>query len=241
MIGAGPVIFNILGLPIRQDEKPCPYYMQTGSCKFGIACKFHHPQPASPGAGLPVNGPVRSLILPPSNLPYAGGLTTWPLPRAPYVSGPRLHSQSYMPVIVSPSQSMIPTLGWSTYMGTKPCIFCWCCWIQFGLQVGESSRVRFWWTAALDASSFPERPDQPECRYYMSTGTCKYESDCKYHHPKERIANSAVNGIGPLGLPSRPGRAVCSSYTIYGLCKYGPTCRFDHPPFVKNSSAIKAY
>ena len=30
---------------VIQDEKPCAYYMCTGACKFGIACKFHHPQP----------------------------------------------------------------------------------------------------------------------------------------------------------------------------------------------------
>ena len=50
----------------------------------------------------------------------------------------------------------------------------------------------------------PERPDQPECRYFMSTGSCKYGSDCKYHHPKERIAQLATNTLGPLGLPLRP-------------------------------------
>ena len=50
----------------------------------------------------------------------------------------------------------------------------------------------------------PERPDQPECRYFMSTGSCKYGSDCKYNHPKERIAQLATNTLGPLGLPLRP-------------------------------------
>lgn len=107
--------------------------------------------------------------------------------------------------------------------------------------------------------SLPERPDQPECRYFMSTGNCKYGTDCKYHHPKERNAQSASN---PLGLPSRPvsffydvysvivmhlcnflmdelssclyiymqGQALCSYYSMYGICKYGPTCKFDHPP-----------
>lgn len=50
-------------------------------------------------------------------------------------------------------------------------------------------------------SALPNRPDQPECRYFMSTGTCKYGSDCKFHHPKERISQSLIN---PLGLPVRP-------------------------------------
>lgn len=108
-----------------QDEKSCPYYMRNGSCKFGVACKFHHPQPASAGAGLPVNGPVGSSILPPSGAPYPGGLPTWPLSRAPYVSGPRFQgSQSYMPVVVSPSQNIVPAPGWSTYMVSEYLVCC---------------------------------------------------------------------------------------------------------------------
>ncbi|XWS31013.1 hypothetical protein CRYUN_Cryun23aG0040700 [Craigia yunnanensis] len=231
--GAGLVAFNVLGLPMRQDEKPCPYYMRTGSCKFGVACKFHHPQSASPGAGLPVNGHAGSVILPSSGVPYAGGLPTWSLLRAPYFSGPRLQTQSYMPVVVSPSQSIIPAHDWSTYMGNmSPVPSAGILGSNFAYnsmnpaELGSSGQVLL---SSTSASNFPERPDQPECRYYMNTGTCKYGSDCKYHHPKERIANSVVNGIGPLGFPSRPGQAVCSSYTMSGFCKYGPTCRFDHP------------
>ncbi|KAL5723583.1 Zinc finger CCCH domain-containing protein [Ranunculus cassubicifolius] len=52
------VPLNVYGLPMRQDEKPCPYYMRTWSCKFGIACKFHHPQPAGVGTMLPGSGPI---------------------------------------------------------------------------------------------------------------------------------------------------------------------------------------
>lgn len=60
--------------------------------------------------------------------------------------------------------------------------------------------------------ALPERPDQPECRHFMSSGTCKYGSDCKYHHPKERIAQLTSNIMGPLGLPLR---AVSSLYTSH--------------------------
>ncbi|KAH7576683.1 hypothetical protein ACOSQ2_002798 [Xanthoceras sorbifolium] len=236
--GAGPVSFNILGLPMRQDEKSCPYYMRTGSCKFGVACKFHHPQPASIGTGLQVTGTAAlgsmgSSVLPSSGLSYAGGLPTWSLPRAPYVSGPRLQgSQGYMPVIVSPSQGIVPAPGWNTYMGNMSPISSSG---VLGSNLIYNSRNQGELSAGgqvnlLPASglNLPERPDQPECRYYMNTGTCKYGSDCKFHHPKERIAPSTAN-IGPLGLPSRPGQAVCSNYSMYGICKYGPTCRYDHP------------
>ncbi|KAL4323167.1 hypothetical protein GQ457_11G004240 [Hibiscus cannabinus] len=233
--GAGPVTFNILGLPMRQDEKSCPFFMRTGSCKFGVACKFHHPHPVSPGAGLPVNGLEGSSVLPPTGVPYAGGLPTWPLPRAPFVSSPRLQTQSYMPVVVSPSQNIIPANGhgWSTYMGNMSSIsssgVLGSNYTYNSMNPAESGSSGQMLLSSSSASSYPERPDEPECRYYMNTGTCKYGSDCKYHHPKERIANSAVNSVSPLGLPLRPGQAVCSSYSMYGLCKYGPTCRFDHP------------
>ena len=52
--------------------------------------------------------------------------------------------------------------------------------------------------------SFPERPGQPECQYYMKTGNCKYGSSCRYHHPPEVISPKADVILSPLGLPLRP-------------------------------------
>lgn len=53
------------------------------------------------------------------------------------------------------------------------------------------------------AVTFPERPDRSDCRYFMRTGSCKYGSSRKYHHPKERHQVVACT-IGPFGLPLRP-------------------------------------
>ena len=33
---------------------------------------------------------------------------------------------------------------------------------------------------------FPQRPDRPECLYYMRTGDCKFGAVCQFHHPRER-------------------------------------------------------
>jgi hypothetical protein len=100
--------------------------MRTRSCKFGVACKFHHPQPASLGTSLPLTGAAAfgstgSPIVPSSGLPYVGGLPTWSLPRAPpYMSGTHLQGpQAYMPVVVSPSQGIVPVPGWNTYVVIK--------------------------------------------------------------------------------------------------------------------------
>ncbi|KAH1122124.1 hypothetical protein J1N35_005284 [Gossypium stocksii] len=72
-------------------------------------------QLVSAGAGLLVNRRVGSSVLPPIGVPYAGALPMWSLPRASFV-GLHLQTQSYMPVVVSHFQSIIPANGWSTYM-----------------------------------------------------------------------------------------------------------------------------
>lgn len=116
-------LYNLLTMYL-QNEKSCDYYMRTGGCKFGVACKFHHPPPASLGAGLPLNGPAAfdstsSSVVQSMALPYVGGYPTYTLPRAPYLTGPRVQApQAYMPVVISPHQ-VVPQ-GWNTYVVMKP-------------------------------------------------------------------------------------------------------------------------
>lgn len=52
--------------------------------------------------------------------------------------------------------------------------------------------------------SFPERPGQQECQYYMKTGECKFGSSCKYHHPREMTVSKTDVNLSPMGLPLRP-------------------------------------
>ncbi|KAI3465605.1 hypothetical protein Pfo_022268 [Paulownia fortunei] len=209
------VLMNILGLPMRQDARPCPYYMRTGSCKYGYACKFHHPQPALATNVLPVVGPVYgsggSAVVPSSGATSVGELSAASLSKATYFASSLQLPQSYMPLFLSPSQ------GWNTYMGSVSPLS-----VTSVLTAPASN-------GQLPVAYLPERPDQPECRYFMNHGSCKYGSDCKYHHPREKISQLASSSLGPLGLPLRPGQPVCSHYSLYGLCKYGPTCKFDHP------------
>ncbi|KAK6919298.1 Zinc finger, CCCH-type, partial [Dillenia turbinata] len=233
--GAGQISFNILGLPMRQEEKSCSYYLRTGLCKFGAACKFHHPEPASHGAVLPPNGPPAygpASPFPPGLYYASGGPPTWSLLRVPSLPNPRAQGpQPYMPIVISPSQGIVPAQGWNTYLGNpvssasilgsnlayNP---------KAQVESGSSGQVPLYSASLPD---LPERPDQPECRYFIQTGSCKYGSDCKYHHPRSKFAQMTVNTLGPLGLPLRPGQAVCSHYSTYGLCKFGATCKFDHP------------
>jgi len=50
-------------------------------------------------------------------------------------------------------------------------------------------------------------------QYFLKTGTCKYGSTCKYHHPKDRRGAAPVS-FNTLGLPMRQ---VCSSLCTFSI------------------------
>lgn len=104
---------------MSQDEKSCPYYMRTGRCKFGTACKFNHPQPTGHAAMLPVTGPspygsTGSPVATPSGLPLIAGLSMWPLSRLPYMSNQHMQGLPYTSLVLPPTQGAMPVQqGWN--------------------------------------------------------------------------------------------------------------------------------
>ncbi|KAK1297575.1 Zinc finger CCCH domain-containing protein 33 [Acorus calamus] len=219
--GAGQVPLNVLGLPIREEEKSCQYYMRTGSCKFGVACKFNHPQPAALGNMYPVTGQSAygssgSSLAPPSGIPIVGG--AWSLPRSPYLSSPHMQSlPAYMPVGLPSSQGIIPAqLGWSTYTSSVSPVSS----IDV-LGSNSISNAKQSFQSGINAQMqvlptsmqhLPERPDQPECQYFMKNGSCKFGPSCKYHHPRERINSFSTNALALMGFLS--DQASRSALTI---------------------------
>lgn len=218
---------NFLGLPIRLGEKECPYYMRNGSCKFGADCKFNHPDPTAIGGSETPSfygngGPIGSFS--PKTTSQASS-TSWSSSRhlngtAPFM--PVMFSQTrgvpsqasewngYQASIYSPERSLLPA---STYLvknsSTETSIY-----PQYQLQ--------------MPVDEFPERPDQPECSYYLKTGDCKFKYKCRYHHPKNRLPKQPPCTLNDKGLPLRPDQNLCAHYSRYGICKFGPACKFDH-------------
>ncbi|KAJ4727616.1 Zinc finger CCCH domain-containing protein [Melia azedarach] len=240
------VPMNTYGYPLRPGEKECSYYLKTGQCKFGITCKFHHPQPA--GTSVPASAPqfyppVQSPSVPMAEQ-YGGASTNLRVARPPvlassYVQGP------YGPVMFPPG--VVPFSGWSPYSapvspvlspGAQPAVRPTS---LYGVtQLSSSMPALAGPYPSLPSSagpsssgqkeqSFPERPGEPECQYYLKTGDCKFGSSCRYHHPRDRVLPRTNCVLSPLGLPMRPGVQPCSFYLQNGRCKFGATCKFDHP------------
>ncbi|GMI67355.1 hypothetical protein like AT3G48440 [Hibiscus trionum] len=220
---AAPILeLNFLGLPIRQGERECPYYMRNGSCKYGANCRFNHPDPTTAGgldpqAAYGNGGSVSSQV----------NMASWSSPRplnetpAPYmpimfsptqvVPSPNPEWNGYQaPVYPPPERSLHPT---PAYVLSNPSI---------------ETTVYNQHQPQMVVDEFPVRPGQPECTYFLKTGDCKFKSNCKYHHPKNRSAKPAPCAFSDKGLPLRPDQSICSHYSRYGICKFGPACKFDH-------------
>ncbi|GFZ08979.1 zinc finger C-x8-C-x5-C-x3-H type family protein [Actinidia rufa] len=273
------------GQPVCQGEKECSYYLKTGQCKFGVTCKFHHPQPAgiqmpAPAAGpLPVPGsamypPMQSSSVP-SSQQYGVAAGNWPVARPALVPGSYLQG-TYSPMLIPPG--MVPFTGWNPYQLQAPVSTVASPSTQstvgaapfYGItQLSPSGSSYTGAYLPLPSSAgpssssqkeqtFPERPGQPECQYYMKTGDCKFGSSCRYHHPAEWSTPKASFALNPKGLPLRPmleqsgvhqesvenlgcspcpscqsihpkGAPLCTHYAQNGVCKIGPSCKFDHP------------
>jgi hypothetical protein len=108
--------------PVRPNEPVCQYYMKHGSCKFGQACKFHHPPQSSVAAASLVGS--NAIFIPRAN---EGGA----LPQHILLN-------------------------------------------QVGADQGSSTMM---------LQFLPQRPDEPDCLYFLRNGTCKYGATCRYHHP----------------------------------------------------------
>ncbi|CAA7044205.1 unnamed protein product [Microthlaspi erraticum] len=244
------VAVNMYGYPVREGENECSYYLKTGQCKFGITCKFHHPQPAGSTTVPPPPPPpppasasapqfypsVQSLMPDHYGAPSSSLRVARTLLPASYMQG------AYGPMLLTPG--VVPIPGWSPYSApVSPAL-------SPGAQhaVGATS---LYGVAQLSSTTpslpgvypslpsptgvlqkeqtFPERPGEPECQYYLKTGDCKFGTSCKFHHPRDRVPPRANCVLSPIGLPLRPGVQRCTFYVQNGFCKFGSTCKFDHP------------
>ncbi|XP_044468710.1 zinc finger CCCH domain-containing protein 37-like isoform X2 [Mangifera indica] len=176
------MLHNSKGLPIRLGEVDCPFYLKTGSCKYGATCRYNHPDrnaisPAAAAIGHPlITSPAGSLNIGVVN-PAASIYQT---------IDPRL-AQPTLGVGTSIYPHRPGQMECDYYMKTGECMYGKKC--KFHHPIDRSAPTL---SAAKQASQdnvkltlagLPRREGSVHCPYYMKTGACKYGATCKFDHP----------------------------------------------------------
>ncbi|XP_017980656.1 PREDICTED: zinc finger CCCH domain-containing protein 37 isoform X2 [Theobroma cacao] len=183
-----PALFhNSKGLPIRPDEVDCPFYLKTGSCKYGSSCRYNHPDRNAFNPPAAVLG--HSLVASASNLNI--GVVT-PAASIYQTIDPRLGQSTLLAQPTFPTLGVAPTVypqrpgqtECEYYMKTGDCKFGDRCKFHHPIDRSVSKTKQTSEQAVkLTLAGLPRREGGVHCPYYMKTGTCKYGATCKFDHP----------------------------------------------------------
>ncbi|XP_044356392.1 zinc finger CCCH domain-containing protein 8-like [Triticum aestivum] len=180
----------------RPGRPECPFLMRFGDCKFASACKYHHSKDKYPTRYHP-------------EVPSLGGeQTEYPEipgePDCPFYMKNRFckfgaqcrfnHPKDLTHTMQSPTNVKKSVATDEHHQSTR-------------IAVEDN---------VPQQEQYPERPGQPNCRYYLQFGKCKFMSACIFHHPRD-------------GLPVAWKPSECPFYMKTGKCQFGSACEFHHP------------
>ncbi|KAI3931430.1 hypothetical protein MKX01_040347 [Papaver californicum] len=213
--------------PVRPGEADCAHYVRTGSCRYGLNCRYNHPTrnkkiQVGNGKDKEMEGFKERQCQ--SNQGFEKNQSrTW---------GDRAVEEEEEAEINGslqhPGRPGEPDCG--HYLRTGTC--------RYGLncRYNHPSRSK----RQIYSSSYSHEPDQEkegyketpgqvECKYYLRPGGCKYGTTCRFQHIQEKPAAASTLDLNFLGLPVRPGETECPYYMRNGSCKFALNCRFHHP------------
>ena len=211
---------------LKQGEKECSYYLKTGQCKFGITCKFHHPQLVgiSTPSARPFYQTVQSSSIP-SPHQYRGPLTSYRIGRPPILPG-SCAPGAYGPLLLPPG--VVPIPGWSTYSVCYNGFY-----FDFLLNVTALLMVLCVHFTQAPVSPVLSPSAQPTAGVGSLYGISQLSSSAPGlvgPYPSFKSSGGpSINGQKEINFPKRPGQPDCQYYLKTGDCKFGTSCRFNHP------------
>lgn len=62
-----------------------------------------------------------------------------------------------------------------------------------------------WQLESGGGDPYPERPGEPDCKFFVRTGSCGFGARCRYNHPRDRraVIPSIFSVTNCLGLDCR--------------------------------------
>ncbi|XP_059277427.1 zinc finger CCCH domain-containing protein 37 isoform X2 [Lycium ferocissimum] len=169
------LLHNSKGLPVRPGEVDCPFYLKTGSCKYGGTCRYNHPE--------------RNAAIGPALV--ASPATHWNIgmvnPAASLLQSldPRL-TQTMLGLLPPVYPQRPGEIECDFYMKTGECKYGERCRFHHPLDRSApvvSTKDVQQPNVKLTLAGLPRREGAVHCPYYMKTGMCKYGATCKFDHP----------------------------------------------------------
>ncbi|PHT52801.1 Zinc finger CCCH domain-containing protein 37 [Capsicum baccatum] len=170
------LLHNSKGLPIRPGEVDCPFYLKTGSCKYGGTCRYNHPERNAAGIGP-------ALVASPATHWNIGMIN----PAASLLQNfdPRL-TQTMLGLLPPVYPQRPGQIECDFYMKTGECKYGERCKFHHPLDRSApvvSAKDVQQPNVKLTLAGLPRREGAVHCPYYMKTGMCKYGATCKFDHP----------------------------------------------------------
>ncbi|KAJ4980754.1 hypothetical protein NE237_031591 [Protea cynaroides] len=190
------LLHNSKGLPVRPGEVDCPFYLKTGSCKYGANCRFNHPDRNAMNPSVAAALGHAMITSPAANLNI--GVINPAASLIPNIE-PRLAQTALgMGTTIYPQRP--GQIECDFYMKTGECRFGERC--KFHHPIDRSAPTASMakqvqqQNVKLTLAGLPRREGAIICPFYMKTGTCKYGVNCKFDHPPpgEAIAMATVQG-----------------------------------------------
>lgn len=86
-----------------------------------------------------------------------------------------------------------------------------------------------------NSQGYPKREGEEVCSFFSKTGTCKFSTGCKWHHPEHIYPEVDFNS---LGFPLRPDQPECEYYMKHQECKFGCICTKHHPQLTPGINVV---
>uniref|UniRef100_A0A6N2NBY4 C3H1-type domain-containing protein n=1 Tax=Salix viminalis TaxID=40686 RepID=A0A6N2NBY4_SALVM len=195
------LLHNSKGLPIRVGEVDCPFYLKTGSCKYGATCHYNHPERTA------INPPAAAIghpIIAPSMANRNFGVFN-PAASIYQTIDPRLSMLGVGPTFYPqrPGQTEC-----DFYMRTGECKFGVRCMYDHPIDRSAPTEKQIQHqTVKLTLAGLPRREGAVHCPYYMKTGTCKYGATCKFDHPPPGEVMAIATSLDAAVLGAEAGIA----------------------------------
>ncbi|XP_050107654.1 zinc finger CCCH domain-containing protein 37 isoform X1 [Malus sylvestris] len=173
-----PLVAPTEVLPERPGAPDCPYFIKTQRCKFGMRCKFNHPKDKVIASDASENADVFTLPERPSEPPCAFYLKTG---QCKFGVTCKFHHPKDIQIPLANQENKAGETG--TAIKTD--------------GTGFSVKAPISFTPALlyNTKELPVRPGEPDCPFYLKTGSCKYGATCRYNHPDRYAINPPIAAI----------------------------------------------